>query len=67
MYCFIRPSADGIYLGTPIASNYFITAKHIGGSIGQTISFGGTNYTTTAVFPDPASDLQIWKIAGTRK
>ncbi len=55
----------GIYLGTPIASNYFITAKHIGGSIGQTISFGGTNYTTTAVFPDPASDLQIWKIGGT--
>jgi hypothetical protein len=55
----------GIYLGTPIASNYFVTAKHIGGSIGQTISFGGNNYTTTAVFPDPNSDLQIWRIGGT--
>ncbi len=55
----------GVYLGTPIASNYFVTAKHIGGSIGQTFSFGGTNYTTTAVFPDPDSDLQIWRIAGT--
>jgi hypothetical protein len=55
----------GNYLGTPIASNYFLTAKHIGGSVGQTFSFGGTNYTTTAVFPDPDSDLQIWQIAGT--
>jgi hypothetical protein len=55
----------GVYLGTPIASNYFLTAKHIGGSVGQTFSFGGTNYTTTAVFPDPDSDLQIWRIAGT--
>jgi hypothetical protein len=55
----------GIYLGTPIASNYFLTAKHIGGSINQTFSFGGANYTTTAVFPDPDSDLQIWQIAGT--
>ena len=55
----------GSYLGTPIASNYFITAKHIGGSVGDTIIFGGTPYTTTAVFPDPDSDLQIWKVTGT--
>jgi hypothetical protein len=55
----------GAYLGTPIASNYFVTAKHIGGDIGQTFSFGGTSYTTTAVFPDPNSDLQLWRIAGT--
>jgi hypothetical protein len=55
----------GAFLGTPIASNYFVTAKHIGGSVGQTFSFGGTDYTTTAVFPDPDCDLQIWQIAGT--
>ena len=55
----------GAYLGTPIASNYFVTAKHIGGGIGQTFSFGGTNYITTAVFPDPNSDLQVWRIGGT--
>ena len=55
----------GGFLGTPIASNYFITAKHIGGSVGQTFVFGGPSYTTTAVFPDPSSDLQIWQIAGT--
>ena len=55
----------GSFLGTVIGSNYFITAKHIGGGIGQTFNFNGTTYTTTAVFPDPTSDLQIWQVAGT--
>lgn len=55
----------GGFLGTPIAPNYFITAKHIGGSVGQTFTFDGTSYTTTAVFPDSASDLQIWQVDGT--
>ena len=55
----------GSFLGTVIASNYFVTAKHIGGSVGQTFVFNGVTYTTTAVFPDPSSDLQIWQIAGT--
>ena len=50
-----------LFLGTPIASNYFITAKHIGGSVVQTFILNGTTYTTTAVFPDPSSDLQIWQ------
>lgn len=56
-------------LGTPIAPNYFITARHIGGSIGQTISFSdGLNaglYTTVAFYDSPISDLRIWEISGT--
>lgn len=55
----------GSFLGTVIASNYFITAKHIGGSVGQNFVFNNVSYTTTAVFPDPFSDLQIWQVAGT--
>ena len=55
----------GAFLGTVIASNYFVTAKHIGGTVGQTFTFNGANYTSTTVFPDPSSDLQIWQIAGT--
>jgi hypothetical protein len=51
------------FLGTIIASNYFVTAKHIGGSVGDTFTFNGVNYTTTARFPDPSSDLQIWRVA----
>jgi len=55
----------GGFLGTVIASNYFITAKHIGGSVGQSFVFDNVSYVTTAVFPDPSSDLQIWQVAGT--
>jgi Dockerin type I domain len=53
------------FLGTVIASNYFVTANHIGGSVGEGFYFNGILYTTTAVFRDPASDLAVWQIAGT--
>lgn len=53
---------DG-FLGTAIAPNYFITAKHIGGSVGDTFTLDNVAYTTTAVFGDPSSDLQIWKVS----
>jgi len=55
----------GSFLGTVIGSNYFVTAKHIGGSVGQTFAFNNVVYTTTAVFPDPSSDLQVWQVSGT--
>ena len=42
----------GSFLGTVIGSNYFITTKHIGGSVGQIFVFNNVGYTTTAVFPD---------------
>jgi hypothetical protein len=54
------------YLGTPIASQFFLTAKHLGNLTGQSIVFSdSTSYTTTAVFNDPNSDLAIYQIAGT--
>lgn len=61
-----RPSwgPDG-FLGTPIASNLFITAKHIAGSVGDTFTLGRTTYTTVARFNDSSSDLAIWQVAGT--
>src|SRR5437764_7427413 len=55
----------GSFLGTVIGTNYFVTAKHIGGSVGQTFAFNNLVYTTTAVFPDPSSDLQVWQVSGT--
>ena len=55
----------GSFLGTAVAANYFITAKHIGGNVGQSFVLNGISYTTTAVFPDPSSDLQVWRISGT--
>jgi hypothetical protein len=55
----------GIFLGTPIAPQYFIAAHHVGGAVGQTFVFNGVNYTTTAYWDDPDTDLRIWKINGT--
>lgn len=54
----------GSFLGTAIGSNFFLTAKHIGGNVGNTFTFNSVNYTTIAAFPDPSSDLQIWQVAG---
>src|ERR1043166_2974114 len=51
--------------GTAIAPNYFITAAHVGGSVGDPFIFHGTSYTTTAGFEDADSDLKIWRVDGT--
>ena len=53
------------FLGTPIAPHYFITAAHVGGAVGDTINYAGTQYATIAVFDSPASDLRIWQVNGT--
>src|SRR5689334_13923866 len=37
----------GAFNGTPIAPQYFMTAKHVGGNIGQEFTYGGNVYTTT--------------------
>lgn len=53
------------FMGTPIASQYFVTAKHLGNLTGQSITFpDSSSYTTTALFTDPNSDLAIYQISG---
>lgn len=55
-----------MFLGTPIAPGFFLTAKHLGNLTGSAITFpDNTSYTTTAWFEDPASDLAIYQISGT--
>ncbi len=54
----------GSFLGTPIASNLFITAGHVGGAVGQNFTYGSNSYATTASYDDPNSDLRIWKVDG---
>ena len=55
----------GAFLGTPISTNQFITAQHVGGSVGGTFSFNAANYTTTGFVDVPNSDLRIWQVGGT--
>src|SRR5437879_1228019 len=47
------------FTGTPIAKNYFLTAGHVGGSVGANIWYSGVNYPTTSVYDDPNTDLRI--------
>lgn len=53
------------FLGTPIAPRYFLTARHIGGTVGDGFLYRGVVYRTTAVFDDPESDLRLWRVCGT--
>jgi hypothetical protein len=54
------------FLGTPIAPQFFLTAKHLGNLTGQAITFpDSTSYITTAAFFDSASDLAIYQISST--
>jgi hypothetical protein len=54
----------GHFTGTAIAPNYFITARHIGGSVGDPFIFHGTTNLATAAYDDAESDLIIWRVDG---
>ena len=56
------------FLGVPIAPHFYITAKHIGGSVGQVFNFHGDSYVTIGFHDDPSivdnqtTDLRIWEV-----
>jgi len=51
--------------GTPIGTNLFLTAQHVGGHIGDIFSYNGTDHRVVAAFADSISDLMIWQVCGT--
>lgn len=55
----------GSFLGTPVAPSFFLTAKHVGGSVGGVFSLNGVNYTTVAKVNHPVADLTLWRVSGT--
>src|SRR5579859_3079075 len=54
-----------VWLGTPIAPTFFLTAHHVNGNLGDPFFLNGVSYTTVALFDDPSSDLRIWQVAET--
>ena len=54
----------GRFLGTTISPRHFVTAQHVGGSIGDGFLLNGKVYAVTAIFDDPNSDLRICQIDG---
>ena len=55
----------GGFQGVPISPHHFISARHVGGTVGEPFALGGITYATTAFFDDPTSDLRIWRVSGT--
>ena len=51
--------------GTPIAPNFFITATHVGGNVGDVFSFRGIAYPMVASFVHADADITIWQVNGT--
>ncbi len=60
--------AWGSYLGTPVASQYFITANHVGGDSTMKFRINNTDYSIDSTFNGVGyvalNDLRIWKITG---
>ena len=52
----------GVFSGTPIAPNLFVAARHIGGSVGQTFTYGGQGFATSAFTDIAGSDIRVWQI-----
>lgn len=49
-------------LATPIAAQCFVTAAHVGGTVGDPFVFGGQTYVTDRVNTNPDSDLAVWHV-----
>lgn len=58
----------GGFIGTPIAPHFFLTARHIGGSVGATFLYHGQTFNTVAYYDDndaastELTDLRIWEV-----
>ncbi|MCX7008006.1 MAG: hypothetical protein NTY53_12295 [Kiritimatiellaeota bacterium] len=55
----------GGYLGTAIAPNYFITAKHLGVTTNWSFTYENQTYAIAAVTNAPGSDLTVCRVSGT--
>lgn len=52
------------FTGTPVSPHHFITAKHVGGTVGANFKFQGIDYVTVGV-TNNGTDLNVWEISGT--
>jgi hypothetical protein len=53
----------GKFLGTAIGSHYFITARHVGGLVGDKFLYQGREYETIDVCKFRDCDLAVWTVA----
>lgn len=55
----------GAFVGTVIGPHHFITARHVGGQVGDPFVFQGLNYQALEFADDPATDLRVVRVCGT--
>jgi len=51
--------------GVAVASDYFLTAQHLGGGVGGSFILNGISYPTVALHDIEGTDLRLMQIAGT--
>jgi hypothetical protein len=56
--------AFGVFTGVPVGPSSFITAAHIGQSVGQTFTWRGQAFRAVSFETDSQSDLQLWHVCG---
>ncbi len=54
----------GAFCGVPVGPSSFITARHIGGAVGDRFELGGRSYRAVGFENDPESDLRVWHVVG---
>ena len=52
------------YLGTPVSSNYFISARHVSGAMDWRFLLQNNSYAPQARFDHPTADLTLWRVSG---
>lgn len=52
------------FCGVPVGPSSFLTAAHIGGTVGDRFEWNGRSYRTVAQQTDTAADLRLWHVAG---
>lgn len=55
----------GGFQGAVIGPHHFLTARHVGGTVGDPFILNSVSYTTVASTDDTLSDLRIYEISGT--
>jgi hypothetical protein len=55
----------GGFQGAAIGPHHFVTARHVGGVVGEAFILNGISYTTIVSFDDPVSDLRIFEVSQT--
>ncbi len=62
---FLGTWGGGAFVGTALGPHHFITARHLGGHVGQAFRYRGEDYIARALYEFGPNDLRIWEVCQT--